>query len=222
MKPHETFLRTNNTARTDSPHPNLFPRLPSQTQTLRNQATTKLPRLEEHTTTMQVRHCPSTRGQKAPTTRQPLNPLVGTQHSINTLAGHESASTQVETVKPPYSRENRNQGGICEVENNSTPKLGYLRMKVGPMSIRALVDTGASISVMANDIFTKIQAENPSAVLHSTDAKEDAKITLADGQTSQCYKKQRLNWNYSRNKLLRHYFAKNAHHHIWVAVFCEQ
>ena len=55
---------------------------------------------------------------------------------------------------------------------------------MGPMSIRALVDTGESISVMANDIFTKIQAENPSAVLHSTEAKEDAKITLADGKTS--------------------------------------
>ena len=84
---------------------------------------------------------------------------------------------------PTYCRECQNQNGICQLASTNNNKLGYLQLQIGGFTIKALVDTGASISVMSQELLNKIATCDPDNVITTRQPKTNTTVTLADGQT---------------------------------------
>ena len=83
----------------------------------------------------------------------------------------------------PFCRECQNTGGVCQIDTNKNNKLGYLNLQIGGFLIKALIDTGASVSVMGQSLFTKIAPCDPQAILTIREPKNHGTVTLADGKT---------------------------------------
>ena len=87
------------------------------------------------------------------------------------------------TNRPPYCRQCSTSGGVCQVDtNNQGNKLGYLQLQVGNLDIKALVDTGASVSVMSQETYDNIATCHPENILKQISVPDSAEITLADGK----------------------------------------
>ena len=86
-------------------------------------------------------------------------------------------------TRQPFCRECQNTGGVCQIDTNKNNKLGYLHLQIGGFLIKALVDTGASVSVMGQSLFSKIAACDPQAILTTKPPKNHTTVTLADGKT---------------------------------------
>ena len=96
--------------------------------------------------------------------------------------------SQTHTTCPLYCRECQNQNGTCQLASTNNNKLGYLQLQIGGFTIKALVDTGASISVMSQELLNIIAACDPDNVITTRQPKTNTTVTLADGQTVQSLK----------------------------------
>ena len=85
--------------------------------------------------------------------------------------------------RQPFCRECQSTGGVCQIDTQNHNRLGYLHLQIGGFLVKALVDTGASVSVMGQSLFTKINACDPQTILTTKPPKNHTTVTLADGKT---------------------------------------
>ena len=119
----------------------------------------------------------------------------GVDHNALELQTINDPQKEVEKYEspPPFCRECLNLGGICQVDaSGKLNKLGYLQLQVGGFHIRALVDTGASVSVMSQELLNQIWVCDPESILWRSNPKTNATITLADGQKVPILEKAQL------------------------------
>ena len=101
--------------------------------------------------------------------------------------------TENEETPPPFCRECIDIGGICQVDSQTKAnKLGYLHLQVGGFHIKALVDTGASVSVMSQELANQIWVCDPDSIIWRSNPKPDTTITLADGKKVPVLEKMQL------------------------------
>ena len=96
---------------------------------------------------------------------------------------NEKLMEETVTNRPPYCRQCSTSGGVCQVDtNNQGNKLGYLQLQVENLDIKALVDTGASVSVMSQETYDNIATCHPDNIMKQISVPDSAEITLADGK----------------------------------------
>ena len=129
-------------------------------------------------------HCEEPSRGMASSQEEGPEPTQGTGQQMTQKCPSANEQPLERPSRPPYCRECQNTGGICQVDTEDQgSKLGYLQMQVGKTTIKALVDTGASISVISKEMFKRIENTEPTAIIHRNETQKDTKIALADGQT---------------------------------------
>ena len=102
----------------------------------------------------------------ASTHEEGSEPIQGTSQQMTYQCPRANEQPLERPNRPPYCRECQNTGGICQVNTEGDgSKLGYLQMQVGKTTIKALVDTGASISVISKEMFKRIENTEPTAII---------------------------------------------------------
>ena len=87
----------------------------------------------------------------------------------------------VDPLRPRLCRECKPQQD-CQVNAvNGRANLGYLQLQIGPKRTKALVDTGASTSVMSKDVVEEIQKEQKGRIRVNWDTQKGS-MRVANGQ----------------------------------------
>ena len=102
--------------------------------------------------------------------------------------------TENKEIPPPFCREcmSTSEAYAKSIHNPKQNKLGYLHLQVGGFHIKALVDTGASVSVMSQELANQIWVCDPDSIIWRSNPKPDTTITLADGKKVPVLEKMQL------------------------------